>query len=155
MTILSHRFPWRVLALAGVLTMTLTLAFTSSASAGTELKFYKQTNLVSDLPGAAHRDPLLVNPWGMSSGPVSPARPMGTPFWVSDNGTGVTTLYNVNVSNPQPVVPVPLVVTIPPAGSAPTGQVFNDTSDFLLNGFPSLFIFATEDGTISAWNQHV
>src|SRR5215831_8422351 len=118
MTILSHRFPWRVPALAGALTMALTLAFTSSASAGTELKFYKQTNLVSDLPDiAAHRDPLLVNPWGMSSSSSSP-------FWVSDNGTGVTTLYN-GAGQAFPVGS-PLVVTIPPAGSAPTGQVFNE-----------------------------
>jgi uncharacterized protein (TIGR03118 family) len=133
--------------------MTLTLALASSARAGSELKFYKQTDLVSNLPNlAVHQDPNLVNPWGMASSSTSP-------FWVSDNGTGVTTLYN-GAGQAFPVGS-PLVVTIPPAGSAPTGQVFNEfnvtsPSDFpVAPGFPSLFIFATEDGTISGWNPSV
>ena len=87
MTTLSHRFHWRALALASALTMTLTLALASPASAGSELKFYQETDLVSNTPGlATQTDPNLVNPWGMSSSSMSP-------FWVSDNGTGVTTLY--------------------------------------------------------------
>jgi uncharacterized protein (TIGR03118 family) len=106
---------------------------------------YRQTNLVSDLPGmAATIDPNLVNPWGISAGPA-------TPMWVSDNNAGVTTLYN-GAAKP----PVPLVVKIPPPpGSAadaqgtPTGTVFNGTSAF--NG--DLFLFATEDGTIVGWNR--
>ena len=111
---------------------------------------YKQTNLVSDLPGmAAVTDPNLVNPWGMS-------RSSGSPWWVSDNGPGVSTLYTGAGS------PVPLVVTIPPAESGggntgtPTGQVFNGTSDFQLTpGNPARFIFVTEDGTVSGWNPAV
>lgn len=114
--------------------------------------FYFQSNLVSDIPGLAIvTDPNLKNPWGISHSSTSP-------FWVSDNGTGLSTLYN-GAGKPFPVAS-PLVVTIPPpAGSsagtvsAPTGQVFNGTSDFLLSpGSPARFIFGTEDGTISGWN---
>jgi uncharacterized protein (TIGR03118 family) len=108
---------------------------------------YVVTNLVSDIPGlAAVTDANLVNPWGMSSSPTSP-------IWVSDNKTGVTTLYNTAG------VPQALVVTIPPPSggtspSAPTGQVFNGGTGFLLagTGTAARFIFATEDGTISGWN---
>lgn len=110
---------------------------------------YLQTNLVSDLPGvAATTDPNLANPWGISFGP-------GGPFWVSDNKTGVTTLYNGQGQI------VSLVVTIPPPGggvppSAPTGQVFNGGSGFDVGiSQPARFIFATEDGTISGWNPAV
>jgi len=98
--------------------------------------FY-QHNLVSDLPGVADfTDPDLVNPWGISFSPTSP-------MWVSDNGTGLSTLYNgLGVKQG-------LVVTIPPPGAAaPTGQVFNSTTDF--GG--ARFIFATEGGTIAAWS---
>src|SRR5713101_8767779 len=119
MIVLSHRSPWRVLALAGVLTMTLVLALSSPATAK-EKNLYQQTNLVSDLSGrAAHTDTHLVNPWGMALNDTSP-------FWVSDNGTGVSTLYN-GAGQPFPVAS-PLVVTIP--DGTPTGQVFNGTSDF-------------------------
>lgn len=102
---------------------------------------YVQTNLVSDIPGlAANTDANLVNPWGIASSPTSP-------FWVSDNKTGLTTLYN------SAGVPQSLVVTIPSplGGSTPTGQVFNPTADFKVGVNKALFIFATEDGTISGW----
>lgn len=101
---------------------------------------YFQTNLTSDLPGVAqNQDPNLVNPWGIAFSATSP-------FWVSDNGSGLSTLYNGAGQA------IPLVVKIPPpAGgtspAAPTGVVFNSTAGF--GGSP--FIFATEDGTISAW----
>jgi uncharacterized protein (TIGR03118 family) len=106
---------------------------------------YSQTNLVSDIPGVAlTTDPNLVNPWGMSDSAASP-------WWVSDNGTGLSTLYSGTGGIVSLVVTVP-----PPAGSppgttsAPTGQVFNSTTDFKVGGASSNFIFATEDGTISA-----
>jgi uncharacterized protein (TIGR03118 family) len=99
---------------------------------------YAQTNLVSDIPGlAAQTDPNLVNPWGIAASATSP-------FWISDNGSGLTTLYN-SAGTPQS-----LVVTIPGPGtgaSSPTGQVFNGSGQF--NG--DNFIFATEDGTIAGW----
>lgn len=99
---------------------------------------FQQNNLVSDVPGlAAHLDPNLVNPWGIATSASSP-------FWVSDNGSGRSTLYNT------PGVPQSLVVTIPGTGGqpgAPTGVIFNGTSSF--NG--DLFIFGTENGTIAGW----
>lgn len=99
------------------------------------------TNLVTD-DQAAHAativDPDLKNPWGMSFSPTSP-------FWVSNNGSGTSTLYTVN-----PVTQVPtkvaLTVTIPGTGSV-TGQVFNPGTGF--NG--DRFLFVSEDGTISGW----
>jgi uncharacterized protein (TIGR03118 family) len=99
---------------------------------------FTQTNLVSDIPGmAANTDPNLQNPWGISES-------SGSPFWVSDNKTGLATLYNTAGT------PLSLVVTIPaPSGGpgAPTGQVFSGTANFNSD----LFIFATEDGTITGW----
>jgi uncharacterized protein (TIGR03118 family) len=107
---------------------------------------YIQDNLVSDTPGLAVRtDPNLVNPWGIVAGPT-------TPFWISNNHTGSSTIYQGSSK------PAPLVVTVPAApGStdpgAPTGIVFNGTSGFEVGpGQPARFIFATEDGTISGWN---
>jgi uncharacterized protein (TIGR03118 family) len=105
-----------------------------------------QHNLVADKAGVADvTDPNLVNPWGISESAASP-------FWISDNGTGLTTLYNGAGTI------IPLVVTVAPpksqtSASAPTGQIFNNTTVFLLaNGKPASFIFVTEDGTLSAWN---
>jgi uncharacterized protein (TIGR03118 family) len=135
----------------------LTLAvFTSSLYA--DQTTYQQHNLVSDQAGVAdHTDPNLVNAWGLSFSSTSF-------FWVSDNGTGVATLYNGSgQSAPLPPAP-PLVVTIPPTDSAPTGQVFNEfnatnPSEFVVTSGggsgPSLFIFATEEGTIAGWNPAV
>ena len=110
---------------------------------------YTQHNLVSDIPGTADQtDPNLVNPWGISTSPTSP-------FWISNNHSGVAGLYN-GQGQPFPAgnalvvkIPVPQGGT-PPA--APTGQVFNDTTGFSVSGKPALFIFASEDGTISGWS---
>ena len=115
---------------------------------------YKQTNLVSDIPGeAAVHDPNLVNPWGIT-------RSASSPWWVSDNNSGFSTLY----TGAGAIIPINGngTVTIPPpknapAGTiaAPTGIVFNGSSDFVLpapNSNSAAFIFATEDGTISGWN---
>jgi len=113
---------------------------------------YLQNNLVSDLNGqGARRDSNLVNPWGISFSPTGP-------FWISDNGTGLVTVYNAK-GNPAPAGN-PIVVTVPTPGgtppSAPTGQVFNPTVDFTLApAKPALFLFAAEDGTISGWNPMV
>jgi len=105
---------------------------------------YKQVNLVSDQAGVAIlQDTNLVNAWGMSFSPTSP-------FWISDNGSGRATLYAVtnDSSGNVQVSKVGLEVTIPGEGN-PTGQLFNGTGGF--NG--DIFIFASEDGTISGWRQ--
>jgi uncharacterized protein (TIGR03118 family) len=103
---------------------------------------YVQNNLVSDQPGVAKfTDPNLVNAWGIAASGTSP-------FWVANNGTGTATLYNT-LGKPQA-----LVVSVPALGggaAAPTGQVFNGTTDFAAGGGTSRFIFSTEDGTINAW----
>jgi uncharacterized protein (TIGR03118 family) len=109
---------------------------------------YVQQNLVSDLAGVAPVvDTNLVNPWGIVASSSSP-------FWVSDNRTGLSTLYNSTGAVQALVVIVP-----PPAGSTahstPTGIIFNSTTNFVVpvntSNAPAHFIFATEDGTISAW----
>jgi uncharacterized protein (TIGR03118 family) len=113
---------------------------------------YKVTNLVSDIAGMAPvTDPNLKNPWGITRSSTSP-------WWVSNNNSGTSTLYNATGG----IIPIngTGIVTIPPPGfapgsqSAPTGVVFNgSTTDFLIapGGASAHFIFATEDGTISAW----
>jgi uncharacterized protein (TIGR03118 family) len=122
--------------------------FIASAQSGANV--YVQHNLVSDVPGMADiTDPNLVDPWGMSFSATSP-------WWVSDHNTGKATLYNDASS--AAVTITPLVVAIPsgskgPVVSVPTGQVLNNTTGFVLaGGKAASFIFATEDGTISAWN---
>src|ERR1700720_520183 len=114
---------------------------------------YNQTNLVSSTAGAAPvTDPQLINPWGISRG-------SGSPWWVSDNATGFSTLYNGAGAKQS------LIVTIPPADpnnkntptSTPTGTIFNGSqTDFLLApAKPALFLFSTNDGTIAGWNPAV
>ena len=147
-----------VLATAVLLLLLLPVTAAGAQGGG----FYHQKNLVSDLAGVARlQDPNLVNAWGLSHSPTGP-------WQVSDNVTGVSTQYKSNgMTVPPTAVSVvsPVVVTIPPpsvtptAIAAPTGNVFNGTSDFVVseNGKsgPSQFIFATEDGTISGWNPNV
>jgi uncharacterized protein (TIGR03118 family) len=132
----------------GLLLVAAVMFTAASARADT----YSWTNFQSDIAGVAqHVDPNLVNPWGMS---VS----AGGTIWVSDNGTGVATLYH------QDGTANPLVVTIPTAkqnrGTGnPTGQVVNGTNFFQVtkNGTsaPARFIFVSEDGSISGWNPTV
>ena len=110
---------------------------------------YVQKNLVANTPGVAPiTDPHLVNPWGLSRG-------SGTPWWVSDNVTGLSTLYNGAGAIQS------LVVTIPPTDptnpKTPTGTIFNGSAtDFLLAPkAPAIFLFSTIDGTIAGWNPGV
>jgi len=112
---------------------------------------YVRTDLTTDSAGvsptAAHVDPNLVNAWGLARGSASP-------WWVADNGTGLSTLYDATGT------PQSLIVKIPaPSGnksSAPTGTVFNSTTGFeLAPGKPAIFLFVTEDGTILGWNPGV
>jgi uncharacterized protein (TIGR03118 family) len=133
----NHGF-WSALGAATI------LAATSPALAG----FVTQTNIISDgIVPAEVISPNFFNPWGMSY-------PPGGPFWISVNNFGTTVLVQNNGV-------FELTVNIPPpAGqtflAAPTGQVFNPTNNFVIseNGqsAPALFLFVTEDGTISGWN---
>jgi uncharacterized protein (TIGR03118 family) len=118
----------------------LTLALLALPAAAQKVNI---SYLTSDIPNAgAFLDANLVNPWGMS---ISPSGP----WWISDNGTGLSTLY-IGSGAPQS-----LVVTIPSGtGSgtgSPSGTVYNATSDFEINGSQTPFLFCTEDGTISGW----
>jgi len=122
-----------LVAAAGVLALSLSPAPLFADS-------YYQTNLVSDVPGLAPTtDPNLVNPWGVSFSATSP-------FWVSDQGTNLSTVYNGLGAI------TPLVVPIPAGGppSGPTGQVFNGTTSFTVGGVATNFIFDTLQGTIAA-----
>ncbi|MGH7137551.1 MAG: TIGR03118 family protein, partial [Pirellulales bacterium] len=119
-----------------------TATATTTAAAG-----YLQVNLVSDLPGNALATDLnLVNPWGIAFSPTSP-------FWISDNGADVATIYSGDV-NGSAFSKSGLVVSIP--DGAPTGQVANATSDFVVGSGaasgPAKFIFASENGSIAGWN---
>jgi len=121
----------------------------SSAAGG-----YRLINLTSNVPGAAHNtDPNLVNGWGLAFFP-------GNPFWISDEASGFSTLYDAHG------VPQSLVVSIPaapeePAGTlgTPTGIVANATNAFVVSGNgasgSSIFLFDTLDGTISGWSPGV
>ncbi len=132
--------------------LTLIIALFPMAGLHAAQTFYQIQNLVSDQTGAAdHTDSKLVNAWGIAFNP-------NAVVWIADNGTGVATLYD------GAGLPQSLVVTIPPplnsAGpSAPTGIVFNSSSDFVVTkevvSGASVFIFATEDGTISGWAPSV
>jgi uncharacterized protein (TIGR03118 family) len=147
--------------------------------AAVEAGGYVEKDLVADVKpltdknGIVHNDkdtildPHLVNPWGIAESSTSP-------FWISDNGTGVSTLYQVPGVNNTPVSIRPLVVSIPSPGGdrkgtdgKPTGAVFNlqgGSGAFQISGFSAsgaathaaaAFLFATEDGTIVGWNPGI
>jgi uncharacterized protein (TIGR03118 family) len=156
MKVFTNRLQWLVLiALIAMISGSPGALVTDSSklSAGpasdgsAESQFYAQHNLISDGSIAAdHADSNLVNAWGLVAGPT-------TPWWISDNGAGAATLYNVATGA------IVADFTVPGAGGAkgnPTGQVFNGGTGFIVNngvGSPSAarFIFSSEDGTISAF----
>jgi uncharacterized protein (TIGR03118 family) len=114
---------------------------------------YNEVKLVSNRVGmAAATDKFLVNPWGL-------ARTSGSPWWVSDNGTGFSSLYNgAGTIIPLDVsIPRSNPTTGPFKAGTPTGTIANASpTDFLLApGKPAAFLFATIDGTISGWNPTV
>lgn len=133
-SILATRFTALLLLTAG-------FVFTAAHQA---LAQYTLTNLVTTA-----KDPNLKNAWGLAYLPTGP-------FWVSDEDTGLSTVYDANGTI------VPLVVAVPSATTgqgSPTGIAANSTSGFVVtqNGKsgPAAFIFATLDGTISGWNSSV
>jgi len=132
----------RILTLSAVLGLALLFASTTALAQYTH---YRAGALDSNLSGKAkNTDPLLVNGWGLAYTP-------GNPFWVSDAGTGWSTLYD-GMGNPQS-----LQVVIPSANGtgagSPTGIVASPSAtDFAIHNWPSVFLFATLDGTISGWS---
>jgi uncharacterized protein (TIGR03118 family) len=130
----------RLLGRIHVLPALLVLVFTSSAA----LAQYQLTYLDSDLAGKAkHQDTLLKNAWGLAYAP-------GGAFWVSDEASGWTTLYDGS-GNIQT-----LKVIVPPASGTgagtPTGMVYNGSQEFKIKSWVSEFLFATLDGTIQGWS---
>ena len=126
----------------GVQTTSAPVSLTVSSAAA-----YAQHNLVSDLPGLADKlDTNLVNPWAIAFSPTGP-------FWINDNRSGLSTVYNTDGSVQSLVVAVPTAGGGTPPGS-PTGIIFNGTTNFqVAAGLPARFIFSTEDGTLSGWNS--
>jgi len=123
-----------------VLPALLVLVLASSSA----LAQYQSTNLDSDLAGKAkHQDTLLKNAWGIAYAP-------GGAFWVSDEASGWTTLYDGqgNIQSLKAVVP-------PASGTgtgSPTGMVYNGSQEFKISNWVSEFLFATLDGTIQGWS---
>jgi uncharacterized protein (TIGR03118 family) len=121
-------------------------------------QFYLQHNLVSDLPAVADlQDASLVNAWGLVASATSP-------WWVSNNGTATSTLYNTSGPIVMKVALTNLACQCVIVPGAPTGIVFNGAPITSGTGFvvssggasgPAVFIFASEDGSISGWNPNV
>src|SRR6266853_4718099 len=146
-----------------VLTAGSTIAGAAEDDSHAQRNAYVVAPLVSNVSGGATaQDTVLRNAWGVAFSPA------GSPFWVNDNGTGCSTLYSgdgtklgLQVSIPLPGNVVPAASCHPvdpnnppnPAPAAPTGIVWNPSTAFLVPGtkLPAAFIFATEDGTVSAW----
>jgi len=110
---------------------------------------YTATILTSDIANITNNpvDADLTNPWGLVSSPTGP-------WWVADNGTGLSTIYDGNG------VKQGLVVTIPSwdgsGTGTPSGIAYNGTNDFQITpGNPATFLFVTEDGTVQGWNHNV
>src|SRR5262249_12753365 len=125
----------------------LVMATAGIATAGDKIVWpnhYRKMPLVSDveIPARTYKDPNLVNPWGLAHSEEGP-------WWVANNHTGTSTVYK-GTGQPEP-----LVVLVP---GDPTGLVYHEGEGFLLPTesdppAPAEFIFASEDGTISAWND--
>lgn len=139
---------WRSPALALALAASLVPAASSANNYCKQPNAYVQRNLVADRAGFAENvDPNLVNAWGIAFNPFGLV-------WVNDNGTGLSTLYTGDG------VPNALVVTVPPppgetGPGRPSGIVFNGSGQFVVTqgerSGTSFFIFATEQGSITAW----
>jgi uncharacterized protein (TIGR03118 family) len=123
-------------SLAALLVLALSLASIPALAQYTATTLVKNTGKTGDKQ--------LINPWGLVYGP-------GGPFWLSDQGSGLSTLYDGTG------VKQSLIVTIPPASGtvlgSPTGIVFNGSQEFKIMTWTSAFLFVTLDGTISGWSH--
>jgi uncharacterized protein (TIGR03118 family) len=157
-----HEFIRKSVAAAAVAVAAVAVAIAGDDEMREGRGAYAITPLVSNLGGAATQDPVLQNAWGIAFSPS------GSPFWVNDNQTGCSTLYKGDGTKLGLQVSIPLPGNVIPAGSchavdpnnppnpalaAPTGIIWNPSSAFIVPGtkLPAVFIFATEDGTLSAW----
>jgi uncharacterized protein (TIGR03118 family) len=130
-----------------ILSLGLLMTLTIPSGLWAQQAGYSQTNLVSNIAGVGKTtDSQLLNPWGISVLP-------GQDFWIADNNSGVSTLYDQNGNKDTG-----LVVTIPGATSnpngncspgCPTGTVANASGSYFSGGS---FIFDTEDGLVVYWN---
>lgn len=144
---MSRTRNWQHGAISTTLLLTLMLIHSVSAVA----QHYQRTDLTADnastSPTATNIDSNLVNAWGI-------ARSSGSPFWISDNGTGLSTLYDGTGAARSLVVSIPQPDGQP--GGTPTGAVFNYTGQFpVAPSAPAIFLFATEGGAIAGWNPGV
>jgi len=130
----------------------LTTALQPFSNASTNI--FNQTNLVSDVAsyGATKTDPLLVNPWGIAFDPTGA-------LWVANNGSGTATTYDANGNKLGTTISIPAAATpiVNPQAQIniglPTGIVYSAAGDFTIQGHgAATYIFAGEDGAISAWN---
>ena len=130
-------------SLTGLMLMTAPLVWGATPAGNA----YLVHGLVADQPGVADfTDPNLVNPWGIFTS-------SGSPFWVSDAGTGLSTIYTSNGTpnaTTKPAVPGAKVQI-----GVPTGGVNNGTGGFLVQGKAAELHFVTADGTISGWASAV
>src|ERR1039458_5286787 len=130
----------RTLLVAALLVLALSVASNLAFAACGQS--YAATALVKNT--GKKGDKQLLNPWGLAYGPSNP-------FWLSDNTSGLSTLYDGSG------VKQSLVVTIPTASGTgtgtPTGIVYNSSSEFQIDNWTSAFMFATLDGTISGWSH--
>src|SRR3984957_12945135 len=149
----SGHYSFRRPAMKTFLSLATATSLLLSVGSLANSQHYTQVNLVANTSGIAPvTDPHLVNPWGLS-------RTSSSPWWISDNRTGLSTLYNGAGAI------TPLVVTIPKADpnsktfptGTPTGTIANSSpTDFVLApGAPAAFLFSTLDGTISGWHPNV
>ncbi len=134
----------RAMAAAAALVLLLVAVTPAAATGHRPPNAYETHVYVSDQLGVGDiQDTNLVNGWGIVHSPTSP-------WWVANNGTATSTLYNGLGAK------IPLTVNVP---GAPTGTVFNGGTGFVVtNGTdsgPARFLFASEDGTISGWNPAV
>jgi uncharacterized protein (TIGR03118 family) len=136
---MRNRKRFRIWTAASALAVTaVTVLALASTTGAAGPNAYVVHNLVADVPGVAdHTDPNLVNAWGLDALPTSP-------WWVSDEGTDLSTIYTADGTKR------PLEVTV---AGGPTGLVANTGPNFLLpGGLRAIFIWATGSGTIAGWN---
>jgi len=131
-----------VIAALLLLALSLSLSLTTNLASAACGQFYSASTLVKNT--GTKGDKQLINPWGLVYGPSGP-------FWLSDEGSGLSTLYTGAGAKQSTVVTIP-TATGSGVGS-PTGIVYNGSAEFKIDNWTSDFLFATLDGTISGWSH--